>query len=121
MFMTVENLKPLFDLQPSSDRKEAEKAVWPPRRHILQCLLPRWPKKLKVKERFPEYGSTWTGKQQNPDLIKEDPPLAGQGLGLYVCQQNAEPPCSSSCSTIIAVTLPLFHQCILGVICNLSF
>lgn len=46
-------------------------------------------KELKVKENLPEYGSTWTGKQQNPDLIKEDPRLAGQGLALYVCQQNA--------------------------------
>ena len=78
-------------------------------------------KELKVKENLPEYGSTWTGKQQNPDLIKEDPRLAGQGLALYVCQQNAESPCRSSCSTPTAVMLSLLHQCILGVICNWSF
>ena len=80
--MTVEDLKPLFYFQPSSDRKEAEKAVWPPRRHILQCLLQRWPKKLKVRGNLPEDGFTRTGKQQIPDLIKEDPLVTGQGLAL---------------------------------------
>lgn len=82
-FMTVEDLKPLSGLQSSSGRKQVEKAVWPPRRHGLQCVLQRWPRKLKVKENLPEDGARWTGEQQNPDLMKEYRPLPGQALALY--------------------------------------
>lgn len=74
MFTTVQDLKPPLDLQSSSVRKQAEKAIWPPGRHVLTSDVA---KEIKGKGKPPRSWSQMDWKPQNPALIKEYPPDTG--------------------------------------------
>lgn len=104
-FMMSEDLKPPLDLHSSSGKKQAEKALWLPRRLVLQYWLHMLPQKLKLKENLPEDGPKWSGEQKNPNPIKEQSPLPGRGLALYVREQNSELSWTRGWPTIFEVIL----------------